>query len=107
MEVYFHQNDNLLELTGLKDEATGLFVTDATITAVMKTSADVEVAGQVWPLSMSYIDGTDGTYRGILDSELEVAVNDRVNVEVTILASGGRKGFAKIPTIVRQRGKTY
>lgn len=103
MDIYFYRNDNLIELAGLKDELTEAFVNDATVTAVMKDAAGANVAGQSWPLVMPYISGSDGIYRGVLDADLDLAVGDRVTVEVTITASGGREAFFAKKLRVKER----
>ena len=106
-QIFYYKNDNLIELTGLKDEATDTFVNDATVTAVMKSAAGAQIAGQSWPLTLSYIGSSDGVYRGILDAAAEVAIGDSVTIEITIAASAGRDAFFAITAKVRQRGKVY
>lgn len=103
MEIFFYLNDNMVELLGLKDQVTEAFVNDATVTAVMKDAAGDEVTGQTWPLTLVYITASDGVYRGVLDAALDVELGDRVTVEATVSASGGRNGFFSKKTVVRER----
>lgn len=107
MKIIYWQNDTLLELTGLKDEAADTFVNDATVTARVKTQGGVDVAGQSWPLTLAYLAESDGIYQGVLEAALDVDINDRLNVEVTVAAPGSLEAFFKIPAVVRQRGKSF
>ncbi len=77
-------------------------VNDATV----KNKSGVEVTGQSWPLTLTYVTGSDGVYQGVLESALEVNVNDRLNVEVTVDAPGNLDAFFKVLAVVRQRGKS-
>jgi len=106
-QVYYYKNDTLLELTGLKDEATDAYIATATVTASVKDAAGAAVTGQTWPLSLVYVTSSDGDYRGVLDKAINVAVGDRITVEVTVDAGSGRDAFFAIPVTVRQRGKVY
>jgi hypothetical protein len=105
-QIYYYLNDSLIDLTGLKDDSTGSFVTNATVTAVVK-KAGVNVTGQSWPLTLTYITASDGNYRGILEAALNVSVGDRLTLEVTVDAGSGREAFFSIPLTVRQRGQTF
>jgi len=106
-QFYYYKNDNMLELNGLKDEITEEFVNDADVTASVKDSENVEVTGQTWPLTLDYITASDGIYRGVLEAALDVAVGDKLTVEVTVDGGVGREAFFAIPITVRQRGKVY
>jgi len=105
-QIYYYLNDSLINLSGLKDDSTGDFVNNATVTAVVK-KAGVNVTGQSWPLSLTYITASDGNYRGILEAAMNVAVGDRLTLEVTVDASSGREAFFSVPLTVRKRGQTF
>lgn len=68
----FVGNTNLLELIGLTDEVEEEFINDALVTVTVKTSAGVEVEGDEFPLTMEYVTASDGDYRCVLTSELEL-----------------------------------
>ena len=111
-QIYYWKNDNIIWLrdqdgNGLKNELNGEYIPDAAVTAVVKFKSGVAVTGQSWPLNLTYVEGSNGVYNGILDKALEVVPGDKLDVEVTVLAPGDLDAFFKIPTIVRQRGKQY
>lgn len=54
------------ELAGLKDEQTGAYIENATVTAAVKTKT-TQAVGQSWPLSLFYVSVSDRVYRGILE----------------------------------------
>lgn len=69
------RNDNLLRGANLRTItlATGLeaYLTDAATVTVTVIDADaVEVPGQVWPLALTYITGSQGGFLGLLRNEL-------------------------------------
>lgn len=68
----FVANTNLLELLGLTDEVEEEFINDALVTCTVKTSAGVEVEGDEWPVTLEYVAGSNGIYRSVLTSELEL-----------------------------------
>src|SRR5512143_1733125 len=55
-------NTNDLELTGLKSDAEDTYLNDATITVTVKDAAGNSVAGEEWPATMTYVDGSNGDY---------------------------------------------
>jgi hypothetical protein len=103
--VIYYKNDMVLKYTAMRNPLTDLPINDATVTAIVKTKTGQNVAGQSWPLTLSYVAGSDGEYQGILESLLEIQIGQRVDVEITITAPGGLDGFLRLNTEVRQRGK--
>lgn len=59
-------NSFVIELQDLKNPVTGLFVDDATVTAVVTDSDGVNVAG-VWPVTLDFVVGSNGLYRATID----------------------------------------
>lgn len=106
-EVIYYLNDMLLELTGLQDLVDDSYVNDATVAVTLTdgTSGE-EIVGETWPLTMPYVSGSDGNYRGTLVSTLTLTLGQRVIADVTVDA--GLKGTGRFqPTfIVKRRGLT-
>ena len=67
-------NDNVIELSSLKNFITDAYINDATVTATLYDTDDVEVVGQTWPLTLAYAAATDGIYRGVLEYDLSVDI---------------------------------
>lgn len=96
-------NDMILEVEGLTDEATGDFVNDADITATLYTQAGAEVAGQVWPVAMTYVADTAGIYRATLADTLSLTPNQRYRARVVADAGPGRRSQWDIDVLAKIR----
>lgn len=69
-DVLYIDNDNVVYLSGLRNEVTGEYINDALLSAELTDTQDVAVAGQSWPLIMDYVAGTQGIYRLLLENTL-------------------------------------
>ena len=87
--VYLN-NDNLLQIS-LQNAVTGEYPTDAVVTAVIVDSEGAQVAGDSWPLSLSYVADSDGTYRGILSHTLEFVQAAHYTLTIDVDAGVGLK----------------
>ena len=81
----FIANTNVLQLEGLKNSRTGEFINDADVEVTIKR-AGAEIAGETWPLAMSYVADSDGDYVAILSHELPFTRADHIAI---IDANGG------------------
>lgn len=100
-EVIFFLNDNVIQLTGLKDEVTGNDIDDATVTVTLLDSTGAEVTGDSWPLSMAPF-GAGGIYRATLIDTLGVTLLDNY-VAVIDVSKTGIKAKWSIPAQVTLR----
>ncbi len=110
-QIYYWKNDNIVWVrdaagNGLKNEITDEYIDNATVTAEVKFKSGTLVTGQSWPTTLTFVEGSNGVYNGVLDKLLNVVPGDKLDVEVTVVA-GDLDAFFKIPCIVRQRGKQY
>jgi len=87
VHVLFEGNDMVLEVSALRNEVSGGFLNNATVTVSLKTSAGVAVSGSSWPLALSYVAASDGAYRATLADTLELTPGSRYLAE--IIADGG------------------
>ena len=97
----FVLNTNVLQLTGLQNELTGAYINNATVTI---TTIEDEGGVGVFPLSgspitMDYVTGSDGDYRGTLDSTLPFTAGDcyRAHIDVTSGSSVSHYEFPFTP----------
>lgn len=81
--VLFVLNDNLLVISNVKNESTGALISDATVTATVKTVAGANVAGQSWPLTLSAAG--NGKYEGTIESTISLAANTTYIIEWDIV----------------------
>lgn len=89
----YEDNDAYIEVKGLLNRTTGAFVENATMAVTLKTLAGAEVAGQTWPLTMSFVTGTNGVYRATMPSTLDVTQGTSYTAVIT--ADGGPGLLAK------------
>lgn len=80
----FKGTTSRLGLPGLKD-IDGSPVTNATVEAVIYDRLGNEIAGQSWPLLLTH--DSDGNYYGTLESDIDVDVGKRYEVEIVATAS--------------------
>lgn len=82
--IYYNGSDMVIELNGLYDNLTGSYINTATVTVTLYDDNDVEIPGEVWPLTMSYVASSDGIYRATLlaaiDSEAQATGKAVINV---------------------------
>lgn len=90
-EILYRGNDHLLEITGLINAGTQEYINSAAVTVTLYDEDDVEVAGQVWPTTMSYIASSNGNYRCVLDDALELTPGAFYTAVVSVDAGSGLK----------------
>lgn len=90
-ETIYIDSDNLLTLDALYDNAGASYVNDATVTVTLLDMAGSEVSGETWPVSLSYVSGSDGKYRGTLTDTLSLSANKRYTAKVTADGGAGKK----------------
>ncbi len=90
--VIFIDNDNLIELIGLKDIALNTFVNDATVLVTLTDTAGVEVVGQSWPVTLTYVTASDGNYRAVLEDGLVLLSGRKYTAVITADAGGDLLG---------------
>ncbi len=100
-EVIFFLNDNVIELSGLKDEITQAELNAATVTVTLEDNNGVEVTGETWPLTMVAL-GSGGIYRATLVDTLGVTLLEQY-VAIVDVDSGGIKAKWSIPAQVTLR----
>lgn len=82
------ENDNVVELCGLRNPITGAFLNAATVDITITDSAGVEVTGETWPLTISYVAGSDGIYRATLDKVLGFIAGQRYTAVINAVEGG-------------------
>ena len=98
----FAGNSNLIELKGLKNQATGSFENGAAVSVTLKDESEVEIVGETWPLTMNYVSASNGDYRATLVEGLPLTHGQYVTAFVTAVVSG-LTGKWEIPCKVIER----
>lgn len=88
IDVLYVGSDNILEVAGLASAAGGAYVNDAVVSAVLKDSAGAAVAGQTFPITLSYQNDGAGTYRGTLEDTLALSENSWYTAEIIAIGGG-------------------
>lgn len=87
IHILLDNNDSILEVDGLKNELTGVFLNAATVTVTLKDAAGADVAGDTWPKTLNYLAASNGTYRATLLYSLTLTAGSRYTAVIT--ADGG------------------
>ena len=82
--ILYRSTDNVLQLSSLTNATSGEYINDATVTAILKTSSGTTISGQTFPLTLSYVAASNGTYRGVLEDGLSVATISRAIATITV-----------------------
>lgn len=98
--LLYEAETRLLELRDLKSNSTGLFVTGATLTAKIYDAANVQQGTDV---TMAYVAGTDGTYRGTVLHSVDLTPAEDYYGTVDIV-DGGQRGKRTFRVVVKKRG---
>ena len=90
-ELLLIGNDQTVTVTGVQDDITKEYITDATVTATIKNRDGSDVAGESWPITLDYITDwqdegfeTDGNYRGNFEDGIELVDEKLYTVEIGI-----------------------
>lgn len=102
-EIVYVANDNVLELTGLKNAVADDYIDDATVTVTLVDSAGNEVAGETWPLIMGYVAASDGDYRVTLPYGLDLSAGRSYTAQITADGGLGLRGYWALPVHAKRR----
>lgn len=105
MEVMYAQNDNLLRVLGLRDGIANTYLNNATVEVSLKDSAGQDVAGQTWPLQLTYVVGSNGDYFGILSHDLSISEGEVV--QATIIVNGGEGLYGQWESGIRVSDRPF
>lgn len=87
-EVYI-SNDNLVTLDDLQNATTSGNINDATVTYTLKTTAGAVVDSAASSVSMAYVSGSSGKYRGTLADTVTTALTNNQIYHLFVDADGG------------------
>lgn len=99
-------SDNLLEVVGAKNIATGAYLNAATVTAILvNADTGAQIAGQTWPLALAYVASSNGDYRGTVNDDITVTTGQRVIAQITFNGGAGLQRYTELPLpVVVDRG---
>lgn len=93
--------DYVVELSGLSNSVTDAVISDATVGVTVLDAAGAALTGTTWPIVLSPIALSPGTYRGTLPDSISVVVGDWVKIEVAADAGAGlaRKWYQQVQVV--------
>lgn len=100
--VLYPENDNLLEWQEMKNNATGAYVNNATVSATLFDDTGAQVAGETWPKALAYVAGSNGLYRATLAAVLSVVAGRDYSARV-VAVGGGVTGVYTPPVLAVKR----
>jgi hypothetical protein len=101
----FNKNDNTLTVDKLKDEVAGTYINSSTTLTVTLYPLDstTAVTGETWPVTMTYVSGSNGKYRATLKDTLSLSVNSTYVAQVTSDSAANKLGYwEKHITVIRR-----
>lgn len=103
INVLFVDNDNVLEIQGLKDEVGAAFLAAAAVSVTLSDEQGLAVQGADWPLSLAYVDGSRGEYRATLPYTLDLTANRRYTALIVADAGPGRHAEWSLGCVAKTR----
>lgn len=89
-------NDNRIKLVGLAD-ADNTYQNSATVQVTLKDDQGNNLAGQTWPLALSYVAASNGDYKEVLQDTISGLTNGDDITAVVDVESGGLTAHWEIP----------
>lgn len=86
--LFYHRNDNYLELRNLRKGTDQSYLNAATVTATLKDLDGNNTTGETWPLTMSYVAASNGRYRAKLPADIDTELLEDGEVHIDAVDSG-------------------
>ena len=90
IHILYLGNNSVIDVAGLRDEATGGFINNATVSVTLLDQAGEQVDGADWPLALDFLAGSNGNYRATLPYTLAVGAGERYVARIVAIADSGR-----------------
>ena len=85
--IYLHPDNTLTFSATITNE--GVPVNDATVTATLTDMSDVDVTGQSWPITLSYVTDSDGIYSASVTPVSGIVAGTKYKVILDVEGDGG------------------
>jgi hypothetical protein len=103
VQILYIGNDTVLELESLRNELTGAYLNDATVTVTLEDTDGVDVAGDTWPVTMAHVASSDGLYRATLKYTLSLVEGRKYRAQITADAGAGLRAAWQVDCVARKR----
>jgi len=105
MEKLYIGSDNLVTVDELYDVADASYLSGASVEATLRDRSGTEVTGVSWPISLSYVSGSDGKYRGNIPDAASLSRGKRY--ELTITVDAGTNKAATFKRVLEAEYRTW
>jgi hypothetical protein len=103
IHILYIGNNSIVDVTGLRDENSGSFVSDARVSVALYDGSGLPVPGTDWPLAMDYLADSNGVYRATLPFTLALSEGARYVARVIADAGDGLRAQWDMPCVGRLR----
>lgn len=91
IRAVLRSSDNVVQVTGVKDVLTGEFINSASVWASVFDASMENVDGVSWPITLEYVEGSDGDYVGSIPDSADLKVGNFYTIRVSVDDGPGRK----------------
>lgn len=86
LDVVYYKNSTLVTLLGVKNVATNTAINNATVQVLSITKyGGSPIDTNLFPISVEYVGGTQGTYRGVLPHTLTLEPTVRYVCKIKVV----------------------
>lgn len=103
IHILYLGNNSIVDVSGLRNDLSGDYVTDANVTMTLLNAAGAEVSGVAWPMPLDYVPDSNGVYRATLPYSLELSEGARYVARVVADAGAGLRAEWDMPCVGRLR----
>lgn len=103
IHILYLGNNSIIDLTGLRNEYSGDYLADATVTLTLFDLTGQPVAGSDWPLDMAYVGNSNGIYRATLPYTLALGEGARYVARIVADGGNGLRAEWDLPCVGRTR----
>ena len=91
LEELYIGNDNIVTVDSFRNASTSpeTYINDATITGTLYDANGDEVSGETWPISFSYVAGSNGKYTATITDTVTSGLTVNRRYRFKIQANGG------------------
>lgn len=89
MITWYEDNDNVLRVSGARNEVTKAVISTATVTAnVVVKETGQAITGVTLPLTLTAVGGQRGTFAGVCPKEANISAGQTLTAQITFAGSG-------------------
>lgn len=104
-DLIYYKNDTLVKIAGVKNSLTGAYINNATIQilGVKKYMTSTEINEELFPLLLTYHQGSNGVYSAVLSHNLELEPNAKYTCMIEAITEEDVRGYWEFSFTCRLR----